>query len=128
MCGRRGARGRRTARISRRGDGGHDERLREAAAPAAEPLALQAVDRRLQLALLGHSAHEAGIGEHVHAPPGTDTPPNVYGTDLATLRFLAEAHRLTLLAESSGTPLSYQLWQDRRAELRAFVRHMSGTD
>jgi hypothetical protein len=105
-----------------------DERLRDSPAPAAEPLALRADDRRLQLALRGHSAHEAGIGEHVHAPPGSEAPPNVYATDLATLRFLAEARSLALLAESGGTPLSYQLWQDRRAALRAFVQHMSGSD
>ena len=62
----------------------------------------------------------------VHAPPGTSAPPNVYGSDLATLRFLAEARHLTLEAESAGTPLGYELWEDRRAALRRFVQHMNG--
>jgi hypothetical protein len=59
------------------------------------------------------------------APMGA-APPSVYGLDLATLRFIAQARQLTLLAESNGTLLSYPLWDDRRAALRAFVRHMEG--
>jgi hypothetical protein len=47
----------------------------------------------------------------------------VYGSDLATLRCLAEARHLTLEAESAGTPLGYELWEDRRAALRRFVQH-----
>ncbi|HXZ59596.1 MAG TPA: hypothetical protein VEG26_05400 [Steroidobacteraceae bacterium] len=105
-----------------------DARLRRDPLPAAEPLALQADDRRLALALEGHSAHDAGIGERVHAPPGSAAEPNVYRTDLATLRFIAAARRLTILAESKGAPLTYDLWQDRRPALQAFVRRMSGAD
>jgi len=103
-----------------------DPRLRPDPLPAAEPLVLQADDRRIPLTLRGHSAHEAGIGVPVHAPPGTNALPNVYGSDLATLRFLAEARHLALEAESSGTPLGYELWEDRRAALRRFVQHMNG--
>jgi hypothetical protein len=62
----------------------------------------------------------------VHAPAGASAPPSVYGFDLETLRFVAEARQLTLLAQSNRTLLSYPLWDDRRAALRAFVRHMSG--
>src|SRR5207302_839141 len=91
-----------------------DPRLRTDALPSPEPLVLQADDRRIALALLGHSAHEAGIGVPVHAPPGAVVPPNVYGTDLGTLRFIEEARSLTLTADSDGTPLSYQLWEDHR--------------
>jgi len=103
-----------------------DPRLRRDAALAAEPLVLSADDRRITLALRARSPHEAGIGVPVHAPPGNAAAPNVYATDLATLRYVAEARRLTLVADSGGTPLSYELWEDHRAALRAFVQHMNG--
>jgi len=103
-----------------------DPRLLTNALPSPEPLVLQADDRRIALALLGHSAHEAGIGVPVHAPPGAAVTPNVYGTDLGTLRFIAEARSLTMTADSDGVPLSYQLWEDHRMALRAFVHHMHG--
>ena len=61
-------------------------------------------------------------------PPGPAATPIVYGTDLATLRFLTETRRLTVLADGSGTQLRYELWKDHRAALRAFVHHMNGTD
>ncbi len=105
-----------------------DPRLRRDAPPSPESLALQADDRHIALTLRARSAHEAGIGVPVHAPPGTDAPPNVYGTDLATLRFLAEARHLTLLADSGGNDVGYDLWEDRRTALRAFVHRMSGGD
>jgi hypothetical protein len=105
-----------------------DPRVRRDAMPSPEPLVLQADDRRIELKLRGHSAHEAGIGMPVHAPPGAAVTPNVYGTDLATLRFVSEARRLTIVAESDGVPLGYELWEDRRTALRTFVHHMSGDD
>ena len=105
-----------------------DPRLRRDAMPSPEPLVLQADDRRIELKLRGHSAHEAGIGAPVHAPPGAAVTPNVYGTDLATLRFVSEARRLTMVADSDGAPLGYELWEDRRTALRAFVHHMNGDE
>jgi hypothetical protein len=105
-----------------------DPRLRADAPPPAEPLTLRADDRRIALKLQGHSAHDAGIGKPVHAPPGNPVEPNVYATDLATLRFIGEARRLTLETENADLALSYELWEDRRADLRAFVRHMNGED
>jgi hypothetical protein len=103
-----------------------DPRLRRDPLPAAEPLALQADDRRIELKLQGHSAHEAGIGVPVHAPPGVTSPPNVYGIDLATLRFLSEARRLSVQVDTEGTTFNYELWEDQRAALRRFVQHMNG--
>ena len=105
-----------------------DPRLRRDAMPSPEPLVLQADDRRIELKLRGHSAHEAGIGAPVHAPPGAAVTPNVYGADLATLRFVSEARRLTLVADSDGVALGYELWEDRRTALRIFVHHMSGDE
>jgi hypothetical protein len=89
-------------------------------------LILQADDRRIELHLQGHSAHEAGIGVPVHVPPGTDATPNVYGTDLGTVRFIGEARRLTIVVDADPAPITYDLWEDRRLALRNFVRHMSG--
>ena len=105
-----------------------DPRLRRDALPQPEPLVLQADDRRIELKLSGHSAHEAGVGLPVHAPPGSGALPQVYGTDLPTLRFVTEARQVTLIADSAGTGVIYDLWEDRRTALRAFVRHMSGED
>jgi len=105
-----------------------DPRLRRDAMPSPEPLVLQADDRRIELKLRGHSAHEAGIGAPVHAPPGTTVTPNVYGTELATLRFVSEARHLTMVADSDGAPLGYELWEDRRTALRNFVHHMNGDE
>ncbi len=105
-----------------------DPRLRDDPLPAAEPLVLQADDRRIALKLRGHSAREAGIGFPVHAPAGGAARPNVYATDLAAVRFIAASRRLAVLADSNGTTLSYELWKDQRAALSAFVRRMSGAD
>lgn len=103
-----------------------DPRLRRDPLPPAEGLVLQADDRRIALKLQGHSAHEAGIGVPVHEPPGTSVPPNVYGIDLATLRFLGEARHLSLQVDSADTTISYELWEDRRPALRRFVAYMNG--
>jgi hypothetical protein len=103
-----------------------DPRLRHDPLPSPEQLVLQADDRRIQLRLQGHSPHEAGIGVPVHAPPGADATPNVYGTDLGTIRFIGEARELTVVVDSDPAPITYELWEDRRVALRNFVRHMDG--
>jgi hypothetical protein len=103
-----------------------DPRLRREPPRAPEPLVLQADDRRIELAL--RPARDAGIGVPVYVPAGTDAAPNTYITDLATLRFIAETRSLTLLSDSEAAPLGYELWEDRRAALRAFVHHMSKED
>ncbi|MBV8909957.1 MAG: hypothetical protein JOZ89_04270 [Gammaproteobacteria bacterium] len=103
-----------------------DPRVRRAPPRAPDSLVLQADDRRIELTL--RDSHEAGIGAPVQVPAGTDATPSAYGTDLATLRFIAEARRLTLVSDSEEVPLGYELWEDRRATLRAFVRHMNGED
>lgn len=103
-----------------------DPRMRNEPLPAPEPLILMADDRRIELHLRGQSAHDAGIGVAAHAPAGTRAAPQVYGMDLATLRFVAAARQLTVFARSNGTLLSYPLWDDRRAALKAFVAHMGG--
>jgi hypothetical protein len=103
-----------------------DPRLRNDAPPSPEPLLLQADDRRILLTLSGHSAHEAGIGVPVHVPSGTNATPTVYGTDLATLRFIGESRHLALVVQSGQDEVGYDLWEDRRPALRVFIHHMSG--
>lgn len=105
-----------------------DPRLRDHDHPDAESVVVLADDRRISLKLQSHSARDAGIGTPVHAPPGDDVPPNVYAMDLATLRFICESRHLALQADSGGTSFTYDLWEDRRGALRAFVRHMNGED
>ena len=105
-----------------------DPRLRPDPLPSPSVLSLQADDRRIDLKLDGHSAHEAGIGRPVHEPPGSTVTPSVYRTDLATLRFLGESRHLKVLIDTETTVTEFPLWDDRRTALRSFVRHMSGED
>jgi hypothetical protein len=103
-----------------------DERGKASIAPASDSLIVAADDRRIRLALQGHSAHEAGIGTPVHAPPGRSATPNVYHTDLATLRFIAEARNLAILADADDSSSRYEVWDDHRAALRSLVQLLSG--
>jgi hypothetical protein len=103
-----------------------DPRMRTDALPNPSALIVQADDRRIELDLHGHSAYDVGIGVPVHAPPGPPVTPNVYVTDLGALRSIAESRQLTLVTETDVTSITYGLWDDRRAALRAFVQHMSG--
>jgi hypothetical protein len=103
-----------------------DPRLRRDALPSPDTLVVQADDRRIELHLQGHSTHEAGIGAPVHAPSGADATPNVYRSDLGTVRFIGEARHLSIVVDSDPAPITYELWEDRRVALRNFVHHMSG--
>jgi hypothetical protein len=105
-----------------------DPRMREEPLPVPDLLVLHADDRRIQLNARGHTAREAGIGMAVDAPPASNAAPTVYGTDLATLRFIAESRHLALALDTERSTLTYDLWEDRRANLARFVRHMSGAD
>lgn len=105
-----------------------DKRLHGERLPGPDELILQADDRRIRLPLSARSAHEAGIGGRVDAPDGSDAPPYVYATDLATMRFIGESRHLALLLETETTTLSYGIWEDGRKSLRAFVRYLSGED
>lgn len=103
-----------------------DPRVRGDVVPNPQSLVVQADDRRIELSLRGHSAYDAGIGVPVHPPPGPRVTPNVYGTDLGALRSIAEARQLSLITDTSILSIAYGLWDDRRASLKSFVRHMSG--
>ncbi len=104
-----------------------DARNAPGSAPVLDPLTIAADDRRIVLRLEGHSAQEAGIGIPVHAPPGRDALPNVYRTDLGTLRFISEARSLAVVADLPGaSPVSYDVWEDQRAALKALVALLSG--
>ena len=89
------------------------------------PLQVLADGRLLELPLRAHSAAEAGIGVPVHAPHSRHTTPNVYTIDLPTLRFLASARHIDLMAGASFED-RYRLWDDQRTSLAMFVTHLSG--
>jgi len=93
--------------------------------PAANPLALQADDRGLQLVLLDGTAREAGIGRPVHQPRLGAATPYAYAIDLTTMQLIAESHQLALHLESGGESLNYELIEDRRVALKEFLRSMT---
>jgi hypothetical protein len=103
-----------------------DQRDKPSAVPVADPLVIAADDRRIRLPLSGHTAQDAGIGIPVHAPPGHSALPNVYRTDLGTLRFMSEARHLAVLSGTDATAVSYEIWDDERPAWRALVRLLSG--
>lgn len=103
-----------------------DPRMRSDALPNPAPLVVLADDRRIELSLSGHSAHEAGIGVPVLPPPGPAVTPNLYPIDPGTLRSIAESRQLSLITETNITSIPYQLWDDRRGALRAFLKHIGG--
>lgn len=98
----------------------------EAGARYPDDLIVVADDRRIHVARLDRSAHDAGIEERVHAPPVGSGPPAVYRTDPATLRFIAAARNLSAQSRTGDTELEYELWEDRRAALSAWVHHLHG--
>ena len=97
-----------------------------ARAAAPDTLVLAADDRRIRFTLAGTRAADQGIAVPVHAPPGQDAEPAVYATDLATLRFIAMAGRVALQLGADDTAPTYDLWDDERPALAAFVKFMNG--
>ena len=95
-----------------------------AGAPTA--LVVAADDRRITLKLAGHSAYDVGIGTPVHPPPVGSTTPDIYRTDLATMRFIAAARHLAVLKQSDAAATAYPIWDDQRAALGVFVDLLSG--
>ena len=104
-----------------------DEHGRSGETPnASTALVVAADDRRITLALAGHSAHDVGIGTPVHPPPVGSATPDIYRTDLATMRFIAAARHLAVLKQSDAATATYPIWDDQRAALGVFVDSLSG--
>jgi hypothetical protein len=104
-----------------------DEHGRSGETPgAATTLVVAADDRRITLTLAGHSAHDVGIGTPVHPPPAGSATPDIYRTDLATMRFIAAARHLEVLKQSDAAATAYPIWDDQRAALGVFVDLLSG--
>jgi hypothetical protein len=103
-----------------------DEHGRSGEAPGTTALVVAADDRRITLNLAGHSAHDVGIGTPVHPPPVGSATPDIYRTDLATMRFIAAARHLTVLKQSDAASTAYSIWDDQRAALGVFVDLLSG--
>jgi len=96
------------------------------ASAAADSIVLVADDRRIQLDANGKTPHDFGIERPVHAPPWRDVKPLVFPTDLATLRYIAAAHSLSVQTQLDDDTLTYELWDDKRRSLDAYVRFMDG--
>ena len=104
-----------------------DEHGRSGETPSASTaLVVAADDRRITLSLAGHSAHDVGIGTPVHPPPAGSATPDIYRTDLATMRFIAAARHLVVLKQSDAAATAYPIWDDQRAALGVFVDLLSG--
>jgi hypothetical protein len=86
-----------------------------------DELVIAADDRRIQPQLAGHSTQDAGVGTAVRSPPGHRWTLNVYRSDIATLRYIAEARSLTVMTGPARDPITYFLWDDERRSLRALV-------
>src|SRR5258706_1729436 len=92
----------------------------------ADSLLLVADDRRIKLSANGKTPAELGIARAVHAPPGQDTKPLVFPTDLDSLRFIAAARSLAVETALGEDAVSYQLWDDQRPALDRYVRFLKG--
>ena len=105
-----------------------DPHAREGDVQVQQPdeLIILADDRKIQLVKADRSAHEVGIDEPVHAPTVGAGPPNVYRADPAMLRYIAAARTLRVQTLTQDTQLSYEIWDDRRAALAEWVRHLAG--
>ena len=90
-----------------------------------DTLLVAADDRRMRFSLAGTRAADQGIALPVHAPPGQHALPNVYRTDLATLRYLAAARRIAIQTGADDTAPVYELWDDQQDALSSFVKFMN---
>lgn len=93
---------------------------------SANSLLLQADDRRFALNANGKLPSDLGIAQAVHAPPGHESTPLVFPTDLPTLRFIAAARSLAVQAVADEDPIDYELWDDQRRALMRFVEFVNG--
>jgi hypothetical protein len=103
-----------------------DPRMLAVAAPGSVSLVLAADERRITLSSNGQSTRDMGIDRPIHPPAARAAAPTVCNTDLATLQFIAAARQLGVQPISDSTPTVYELWDDERAALDAFVRFMGG--
>jgi hypothetical protein len=104
-----------------------DEHGRSGETPTSTAsLIVAADDRRIALTLASHSTRDVGIGTPVHPPPVRSTEPDVYRTDLDTLRFIAAARHLAVLRRADDPSSAYGIWDDQRAALGAFVALLDG--
>ena len=103
-----------------------DERLDPERRRDTSTLVIAADDRRIVLTAPVASPDEVGIADPVLPPPGPQRAPQVYRIDLATLRYLAAARRVSLLLGADAVAPTYDIWDDGRPALRSFVDYVSG--
>jgi len=91
-----------------------------------DDLTVAADDRLIRPRLEGHSLQDAGLGRAVQAPPQRRWTLNVYRTDLATLRYLAQARQITAGAQTAAGTVRFELWADERGALKRLVDRLEG--
>ena len=103
-----------------------DSRLSEERPPVPNALVITADDRRILFTGASGSPADAGIAAPVGAPPGPERTPYEFPADLAVLRFLAAARHLSVQVGSADTAAKYEIWDDGRPALAAWVATING--
>ena len=103
-----------------------DWRLSREHPPVPDSLVITADDRRILFTEPSGSPTDAGIAEPVGAPPGPERTPYVFRADLSVLRFLAAARHLSVQVGSADTAAKYEIWDDGRPALAAWVATING--
>ena len=98
-----------------------DERLDPERRRDTSTLLIAADDRRIELTAPLASPEDVGIADPVLPPPGPLRIPQVYRIDLATLRFLAAARKVSVLLGTDPVAPVYDLWSDGRSALGSLV-------
>lgn len=102
-----------------------DSRISQEPPPVPHALVIVADDRSILLTDPVSSTADVGLALPVGAPAGPGHAPYVFTTDLATLRFLAAARHLAVQLGSDAAP-TYQIWNDGRPALQAWVEVLTG--
>jgi hypothetical protein len=97
-----------------------------AANTGAGELMLTADDRRISLEEKGMTLREAGVSVPVHPPAAVSSVAHVTHTDRATIAFIALARTLSVTSATPQSPEPYELFDDQRASLQAFVDFIGG--
>ena len=87
----------------------------------SESLVIRADNQRIELLPMAATAAQAGISMPMHGPAGVSSISHVFGADLATMKLMATAKVVRLQVGTSDAAPYYELWEDGRASLAAFL-------
>lgn len=103
-----------------------DSRLSQERIPDVKSVVVAADDRRITFANPLDSPQDVGIATPIGRPPAPGYKPFVFATDLATLHALAAAQRLSLRIGTADSAPVYEVWEDGRPALAAWIRTLDG--